>query len=437
MSAPRAIRPRIRDSVLRALSAGVVPATGLQYVQVGRAAEIKAMLRSLEAVADGGAVFRMIVGDYGAGKTFFLHLVRQLAFEHKLVTVHADFSPERRLVASQGQARNLYAELVSNMATRAKPEGGALAGVIEVFVTDCAREAQSAGQSTDTVILNRLQPLQELVGGWDFAKVLASYCQGHEQGNDALKQSAMRWLRGEFTTKTEARKELDIRTIIDDSMFYDAIKLLTRFVTIAGYQGMMVSLDEAVNLFKITHSQSRTQNYEMILRILNDTLQSGSGSENLCVLMGITPEALYDPRRGLCSYDALNSRLAPNRFAEESGLVDFNQPTIHLPSLSPEELFLLLANIRHVFASGKQDEYLIEDAGLKAFMVHCNQKIGAAYFKTPRETVRGFVNLLSMLEQYPDRQWSDFLDKVEIQEDKPSVLEADDEQGGGLASFRL
>lgn len=443
MAQPK-IRPRVRDSILNALSAGVVPATGLQYVQVGRAPEVKAILRSIDSVADGGSVFKLIVGDYGAGKTFFLHLVRQLAFEYKLITVHADFSPERRLVASSGQARNLYAELISNMSSRSKPEGGALGSIIEMFVSKAIQDANSEGISADTLIEKRLSPLQELVGGWDFAKVLASYCHGHEQGHDELKMAAMRWLKGEYTTKTDARRDLDVRTIIDDGMFYDAIKLMSRFVTIAGHGGLFVILDEAVNLFKIANSQSRTLNYEMILRILNDTLQSGSGAQNLGMLIGVTPEALFDPRRGLCSYDALASRLAPNKFAEQSGLVDFNQPTIHLQNLTPEEMYLLLSNIRNVFAGGDPEAYLIEDEGLQAFMEHCHKNIGAAYFKTPRETVRGFVNLLSMLDQYTDRHWSNFIDKVSIAEDlcpstEPVDDNSDDRQQGDneLANFTL
>ena len=438
------IRPRTRDSILGALSAGVVPATGLQYVQVGRASEVKALLRSIDSVADGGATFKLVVGDYGAGKTFFLHLVRQLAFEHKLVTVHADFSPERRLVASQGQARNLYGELVSNMSTRSKPEGGALGAIIEMFVAKAIKDAGADGVAPDELIDRRLEPLKDLVGGWDFAHVLGNYCRGHESGNDELKQSAMRWLRGEYTAKTDAKRDLGVRTIIDDGMFYDAIKLLTRFVTIAGHGGLFVILDEAVNLFKIAHSQSRTLNYEMVLRILNDTLQSGSGTQNLGVLMGITPEALFDPRRGLCSYDALASRLAPNRFAEQSGLVDYNQPTIHLQNLTPEEMYLLLGNIRNVFAGGDADSYLIDDEGLHAFMEHCHKNIGSAYFKTPRETVRGFVNLLAMLDQYPDKHWTDFVDQVVIEPDagpgeadELSGSDGGDEDDAGLANFTL
>lgn len=429
------IRPKVRDAIIRALSAGVVPGQGLQHIQVGRAAEIKAIIRSIDAIADGGSAFKLVVGDYGAGKTFFLQLVRRLAFEKRMVTVHADFSPERRLVASAGQARNLYSEMITNMSTRSRPDGNALNGVIEAFVAKAMSDTESEGGTAADLIQSRLAPLQDMVAGWDFAKVVATYCNAQEQSNDDLKQAAIRWLRGEYTTKIEARKHLDVRTIIDDSMVYDALKLIKAFVRIAGHGGLLVVMDEAVNLFKITNAQSRTANYEMVLRILNDTLQQGAGAEGLGVLIGITPEAVFDPRRGLCSYDALASRLAPNKFAERSGLVDMNQPSIHLQSLTPEELFLLLINIRTVFTSGENVGELIDDDGLHAFMDHCNKTIGSAYFKTPRETVRAFVNLLSMLEQYPDKSWRDFISQISIQEDAQNV--GDGDATDDLESFRL
>lgn len=433
MSAPK-IRPKVRDGILRALSAGVVPFQGIQYIQVGRAPEIKAMIRSIESIADGSSVFKMVVGDYGSGKTFFMHLVRKLGFEKKLVTMHADFSPERRLVASGGQARNLYSELVSNLSTRSRPDGGALPAIIDMFVGDSLAEASEKGVDVETLIDQKLSPLRELVAGYDFARVIGHYCRAHEQGNDALKQSALRWLKGEFSAKTDARNELgDVRTIIEDKTIYDAIKLLSKFLRIAGQGGLLVMLDEAVNLFKITHAQSRTSNYELVLTILNDTLQSNSSTEGLGVLIGITPEALFDPRRGLCSYEALASRLSPNRFAEQSGLVDYNQPTIHLQNLTPEELYLLLSNIRNVFAAGEQSTHLITDEGLKAFMDHCQKTIGSAYFKTPRETIRGFVDLLSMLDQYPDKSWTDFIDQIQIDAD-PGDDTADSDD---LKSFTL
>ena len=433
----RKIRPRERNSIVQALSAGVVPTQGLQHIQVGRVQEIKAMVRSVEAVADSSSAFKLVVGDYGAGKTFFLHLVRQIALKSNIVTVHADFSPERRLVSSRGQARNLYSELVSNMATRSRPDGNALAGIIEGFVSQAIKDGKGGGQPAEQVIEERLSSLQNLVAGWDFARVMGSYCRGHEQADDILKQAALRWLRGEFTTKTEARKKLDVRTIIDDSNIYDALKLMTRFVALAGYSGLFVMLDEAVNLFKVANTQARTTNYEMILRILNDTLQSGAGAQNLGVLLGITPEALFDPRRGLCSYDALASRLQPNQFAKQSGLVDFNQPSIHLQNLTPEELLLLLKNVRNIYAGGEKDAYLIEDEGLTAFMAHCRKRIGAAYFQTPRETIRSFVNLLSMLEQYPNKRWNDFIEKIEIQEDRPPEFGDADGAAADLANFKL
>jgi hypothetical protein len=430
------IRPKIRDAILRALSAGVVPGQGIQYIQVGRAPELKAMIKSVEAVADGSSVFKLVVGDYGAGKTFFINSIRQLAFEHKLVTVHADFSPERRLVSTGGQARNLYSELITNMSTRNRPDGNALSAIIEVFVTKAIQDAKESNTTSEKVIEQRLMPLQDMVSGWDFLKVIVAYCRGHEKSEDVLKASALRWLKAEYSTKTEARKDLDVRTVIDDRMIYDALKLMSKFTTIAGYGGLFVMLDEGVNLFKISNAQSRKANYELLLTILNDTLQSTPGTQNLGVLLGVTPEALFDPRRGLCSYEALASRLTSNRYAEESGLVDFNQPTIHLHNLTPEELFLLLCNIRNVFASGDTDQYLIDDEGLKSFMLHCHKTVGSAYFKTPRETVRSFVHLLSMLDQYPDKVLQDFIEDVDIQTDSDSAS-LTNSSSNDLKSFTL
>ena len=326
------IRPRMRDSILQALAAGVVPGQGIQHIQVGRAQELNALIRDIERVADGGSAFRLIVGDYGSGKTFFLHVVGQVALEQRLVTISADLSPERRLVSSKGQARNLYSELVSSMSTRSRPAGGALSGVIERFISECLVETKKTNTPVHKVINERLAPLQSYVGGYDMVRVLTEYCLGHESGEDVRRQNALRWLRGEYTTKTEARQDVGVRSIIDDKTVYDAIRLLAEFVVLAGYGGLFMMLDEAVNLFKISQTVSRTSNYEMILRILNNTLQGEA--KHLGVLFGITPEALYDPRRGLCSYDALNSRLAPNQFAERAGLVDYNQPTIQLQSLA-------------------------------------------------------------------------------------------------------
>lgn len=442
------IRPRQRDAVIQALRAGVAPSQGIQFLQVGRQKELEAIIKDMDRVTDNGAAFRLVSGEYGAGKTFLLHLARQIALKKKVVTMHADLSPNRRLVASGGQARALYSELIINMSTQSKPEGGALANIIEKFVGEVLQESEVSGDSPDLLIQKKLAPLNDYVGGYEITNVLQKYCSAHEQGDDAKKEAAMRWLRGEYPTKTEAREALGVRSIIDDAMVFDALKLLAHFVAIAGYGGLVVIADECVNLFKISHTQSRQANYEKILQMLNATLQGEV--RNIGFMLGITPRAVEDPRRGLFSYEALASRLRPNEFAKQAGVTDFNHPVITLPALTPEELFILLTNIRHVFAGGDTSEYLIPDEGLTAFMEHCHSKIGAAYFKTPRETARQFVNLLSILEQNPDMAWDSLIDKIELQVDtggddevaielygdseKASATETGDDD---LQSFRL
>jgi P-loop Domain of unknown function (DUF2791) len=434
--ATKAIRPRERDTIIQALSAGVVPRVGLAHIQVGRAGEIAAMLRDIDRIADAGAAVRFVIGEYGAGKTFFASIVRLIALERKCVTMHADLSPNRRIHASGGQARALYSEAVNNMATRNKPEGGALQSIVERLVTDAAKAATEKDAPVEGVIEEMLAPITQFAGGYDFATVLKAYWRGSEESNDPLKQCAVRWLRGEYTTKTDAKKDLGVRTIIDDENVYDSLKSLACLVRIAGYSGLLVMFDEMANIYKLQNSQARKQNYEQLLDIVNDSLQ-GTTSGIGFVMCG-TPEFLLDTRRGLFSYEALRSRLAENTFANE-GLVDLSGPVLRLQSLSPEDLLILLGNIRMVFASGDPSKFLVPDNALTAFMEHCDRKIGEAYFRTPRSTIKAFVHMLSVLEQNSDARWQELLERIPIAPDTPDQAGDPDESGEGdeLTSLRL
>lgn len=437
MKAPvQVIRPKERDTIIQALSAGVVPRVGLRHIQVGRKREVEAMVRDLDRIADGGAAIRFIIGDYGAGKTFFLNLIRVVALEKRLVTVQADFAPDRRLHATGGRTRNLYAEAIRNMATRNRPEGGALGSIVEVFITKAKDDATKAGRSPDDEIRSKLADLRELVDGYDFAEVIAKYWHALESNDDDRKTAALRWLRGEYTTKTDARAALGVRNIIDDSSVYDHWKLLARFVRIAGYGGLVVILDELDTLYKLQNSKARELNYDQILRILNDALQGQC--EGLGFVLGGTPEFLLNPRRGLYSHPALQTRLAENTFAKD-GLVDFSGPIVRLQNLTAEDFYVLLGNIRNVFAGGDHKLNLVPDEALETFMVHCEERIGEAYFRTPRTTIRQFVHLLSVIEQNPGTDWRKLIGEVKVERDAPpdAAEIADESPDGDLATFRL
>jgi len=436
VSPQQKIRPRERRAILASLAAGLVPRVGQQHIQVGRINEVQALVKDIDHIAEGGSAIRFVIGEYGSGKTFFLNLVRSIALEKRLVAASADLTPDRRLHATGGQARNLYAELTKNLATRAKPDGGAMPSVVETFVTSALKQATESGAQPQAVIQQRLAILNEMVGGYDFAQVIASYCRGHETGNEALQSDAIRWLRGEFSTRTDARQALGVRTIIDDASVYDHLKLLARFVRLSGYKGLLVCLDELVNVYKLANSQARKSNFEQILRILNDTLGGGDG---IGFVLGGTPDFLMDTRKGLYSYEALQSRLAENPFARE-GIVDYSGPVLRLMNLSPEDLFVLLQNIRNVHASGDENRVEIPDEAIGAFMSHCSQKVGDAHFRTPRSSVKAFVNLLAVLDQNPGLQWSNLVGSVELESDTNPDLEPLDESaepGDELTSFQI
>lgn len=432
---PAVIPVKERDGAIQALRAGVVPRLGIRHVQVGRAREVHETVRDMSRIAEGGSAVRLVIGEYGSGKTFFLTLARNVATEKKLVVMNADLSPERRLHASGGQARTLCAELVLSMSTRTKPEGGALASVLERFLGEVRKQATADRRDVVEVIRERLDVVREGVAGFDFAEVVVRYWQGFEEGNDILKAAALRWLRAEYALKTEAREALGVRAIVDDAGIYDHLKAISRLVRLAGYDGTLVVLDEMVNLYKLVNSQARTSNYEQILRIVNDVLQGTA--DRLGFYFAGTPEFLMDSRRGLFSYEALRSRLAENSFARD-GLVDLSGPVIRLQSLTPEEMHVLLERLRFLWAGGDAKRLPVPDEALAAFLTHCSKKIGDDYFRTPRNTIRAFLDLLAILEQNPGSDWVALLGAVQVEPDRslpgPDLEDVPTPQGAGTAT---
>lgn len=394
------VNRRERDAILNSLGAGVVPAIGLPHVQVGRKHEVQAVLDDLRRVEEGGSAVRFVVGRFGSGKSFFLSLMRTVALERRFVVLQADVTTERRLYASDGKARALYAELLKNTATRSRPAGGALNALVERWISEVAMEVGE--ERVAEVLPAKLKPLLELVGGFDFVHVLTRYWEAHLEHDTTVQEQAARWLRGEFATKTEARQELGVRSIVDDDNWYDHLKLFAAFVRIAGYTGLLVNVDELVVLsHRLNNARSRNNNYEKVLQILNDCLQGGV--EGLAFLFAGTDDCLRDPRRGLFSYEALRTRLQPNQFAS-AGLRDLTGPVIELETLSEEERFVLLDKVREVHGG----ERLPREA-IPVYLAHSRKRLGAEYFETPRDTVKGFVGLLRLLEQNPEHSWEEAL----------------------------
>lgn len=413
------IKPKERETIIQALRSGVVPRIGLQHIQVGRSEELKSFVKDVNTISDGGSSFRLVIGEYGSGKTFFLSLVRCIALEKGLVTMNADLSPSKRLYGTEGQARRLLSDLVTSLSTRTKQDGNALTNILEKFIFIAQEIAQQEGVDTSLKIKTLLGELNDYPNGNSFAHVVNKYWEAFDTGNDDLKNSAIKWLKGEYSTKTDTMKDLGIRDFLNDASFYNTLKLYSIFVKKAGYKGLLVNLDEMVNLYKNPNSVSRKMNYEEILSILNDTLQ-GTIS-NIGFIMSGTPEFLTDTRRGLYSYEALRSRLAENSFSKQLGLTDYNSTVLRLANLSKEELYVLLKNLRNVFAKGNENNYLVPDEALIAYMNYCANKIGDSYFRTPRNTIKGFLDLLSILEQYPSLKWDNITEKIEIKKDVEST----------------
>ena len=400
---------RILSSLISSVSAGVVPRSGAPYMAIGRNDEITALLDDLERISAGEGKMRFIIGRYGSGKSFLIQLVRGYALEKNFITSDADLSPERRLYGTNGSGLATYRELIKNMASKSSPDGGALSKIISKWISGLRAEILGSGINEDSpqfmaelhrAVSLAMKDIEFLVGGFDFSKTVTEFYRAYMEGDDEKQSACLRWLRGEFSTKTEAKQALgyNVSTIVNDDNWYDYIKLWAALVRKMGYRGLVIFIDECVNLYKIPNRVSRENNYEKILSMFNDTLQGHA--EGLAIVFGGTPQFLDDTRRGLFSYEALRSRLCDSKY-EIAGVKNLNNPIIRLVRLSDNELFALLKRITDLFYQYYSCELNITDENIADFLKINMQKAGADSMVTPREMIRDYMTVLNILLQNP------------------------------------
>ncbi|MBK5243823.1 MAG: ATP-binding protein [Eubacteriaceae bacterium] len=407
---------RIATTIMNALKGGVVPRIGLPYIAVGREIEIKALLHDIDIIEDGGASFRFIVGKYGSGKSFLLQTMRSYVMDKNFVVVDADLSPERRLVGTKGQGIATYKELMKNMSTKTRPDGGALPLILEKWISGVktqvitenriSSEDENFNQLVETKIYDVMNEIEGLVHGFDFAKMISMYFNAYTQGDDETKGKVLKWFRGEYATKTEAKRDLGVSIIIKDDDWYEYIKIFALFLVKAGYSGMLILIDELVNIYKVPNAITRQYNYEKILMMYNDTLQGKA--KHIGIIMGGTPQCIEDTRRGVFSYEALKSRLAEGRFATEDTR-DMLAPIIRLAPLSPEEMYILIEKLADIHAGLFDYESNIAEEDMINFIKIEYSRVGASTNITPREIIRDFIELLNIIYQNPSKNISDIM----------------------------
>ncbi|UNL45253.1 ATP-binding protein [Lactobacillus amylovorus] len=428
MPQKRRVPKRIAQTVLNSLKGGVVPRIGLPYITVGRKAEIEALLHDVDVIQEGGASFRFIVGRYGSGKSFLLQTIRNYVMDKNFVVVDGDLSPERRLQGSKGQGLATYRELIQNLSTKTRPEGGALTLILDRWINSVQTQVVSEGiasddpkfeAAVDQKIYGVISSLNELVHGFDFAKLLNMYYHAYMSGDDETKAKVVKWFRGEYSHKTEAKKDLGVDIIISDSDWYEYLKLFATFFKQAGYAGLMIMIDELVNIYKIPNAISRQYNYEKILTMYNDTLQGKA--KYLGIIMCGTPQAVEDWRRGVYSYEALRSRLASGKFAQE-GARDMYAPVIRLEPLTAEEMLVLTEKLADMHANLYCYKRTITDNDLAQFIKIEYARVGADTSITPREIIRDFIELLDIVWQNPDKKITDLLNSDQFSYTKSEAV---------------
>lgn len=437
------IPKRIASAVINSLKGGVVPRTGLPYIAVGRETEINALLHDVDIISDGGASFRFIMGKYGSGKSFLLQTIRNYVMDKNFVVADADLSPERRLQGTKGQGLATYKELIRNMSTKTKPEGGALTLILDRWISSVQSRtaAECELDPTDPEFVKKVEKniyevinsLNEMVHGFDFSKLLTIYYRSYVNGDDESKAKVVKWFRGEYVNKTEARSELGVNIIITDDDWYEYIKLFAFFLKQAGYNGMLILIDELVNIYKIPHSITRQYNYEKILMMYNDTLQGKA--KYLGIIMCGTPQCIEDTRRGIYSYEALRSRLSEGRFGRDD-MKDMLAPVIKLVPLTYEEMLILIEKLADIHSQLFDYEQTITEEDMVNFIKIEYGRIGANKNITPREVIRDFIELMNIVYQNPTVNMTELLNSESFEYAK-TELEDDNAVTDEFAEFEI
>lgn len=428
------IKPKEATSIINSLIGGVVPKIGVQHITVGRSEEIDALVAALEDVKNGHSMVKFWIGDFGSGKSFMLHLLNTVALKQKFVVANADFTPDNRLYSNDWKGVALYSQIMDNIAIQTKPEGGALPTLLEKWIEQIITKTAQENNIPPTDIryekylnliqINIMKTINEIteVGGFDFGTVVMKYYEGYIKDDEQLRRNALKWLKGEYRTKTEAKQDLGVREIINDLNYYDMLKNFCKLFVNMGYSGLMINLDEAINLYKISTSVMREKNYEKIMTIYNDCFQGKIS--NLFFNFAGTKEFLANERRGLFSYYALKSRLETNKF-ETAEIRDFAQPVIRLLPLNHNEIFVLLKKLKAIFDYNYKTNINISDADIQLFMEEMFNKPGASEFLTPREVIRDFLNIMNILRQNPNVDKARLFGDIEITDERPDEISLD------------
>ncbi|EIA08622.1 ATP-binding protein [Flavobacterium frigoris] len=428
------LKPKEATSIINSLIGGVVPKIGVQHIAVGRSEEINAVVSALEDVKNGHSMVKFWIGDFGSGKSFMLHLLNTVALKQKFVVANADFTPDNRLYSNDGKGVALYAAIMDNVSIQTKPEGGALPTLLEKWIEQVISKTAEDNnislidirneQYLKLIQSNIMKTINDItdVGGFDFGVVVMKYYEGYITDDEQLRRNALKWLKGEYKTKTEARQDLGVREVINDLNYYDMLKNFCKLFVSMGYSGFMVNLDEAINLYKISNSAVREKNYEKILTIYNDCFQGKV--TNLFFNFAGTKEVLENQRRGFFSYDALKTRLITNKY-ETAEIRDFAQPVIRLLPLDHNEIFVLLKKLKAIFDYNYKTEISINDEDIQQFMEELFNKPGASEFLTPREVIRDFLNILNILRQNPEIDKKKLFGDLEISDERPAEFSLD------------
>ena len=350
-----------------------------------------------------------------------------------MIVADADLSPNRSLIGSSNRKKGLatYRELMCNLSIKTSPTGSALGKILDLWLNmiwiDVAKNIGQGGiqgNALEEMVTNKIYEtildMQEMVHGYDFANILVMYWKASRVNDAEIKAKTLRWLRGEYNTKTEAKQDLGVSNIINDDDWYEYIKLFSNFFVKIGYKGFIVIIDELINIYKCKSPVARNNNYEKILAMYNDTMQGKA--RYLGIIMGGTPQSIEDVNRGVFSYEALKSRLESGKYGTNK-MINLMTPIIRIMPLTKEEIIVLLEKLAEIHADLYDYELKITIEDIIDFI---EEAIQGEKNVTPRSIIRDFIEVLNLFYQNYNLSIKDIMNAFKYSDDVEDVQEIEE-----------
>lgn len=425
----------ILREIIDSLRNGTVPAEGTENIAVGIDEELTEIQDQIERTREDKSAFKFIIGDYGSGKTFFSTSVREMAYDKKFVVSSVVISQETPL----HKFEELYRKIMEGMRTSENKKIPAFNFILEEWllnIEDKVIEIEGLDPYEDSkkfqIEMNkRINEELMIVGSIaaSFANAIRAFYKAKYEGDTVLAQGAVAWLKGD-NVRAELKSKLGVIGTITRENSFEFFRALLQMIKTAGYEGLMIILDEVETVQKLVRKDMRSAAYEN-LRFFID--ESDRNSFPSCFFLYTGTTDLMESEKGFKSLEPLYQRIKVEREKGDK-FKNLRQPVMFLDGLNRDRLYEVACRVRNIHGqvySWMPNDKLTDDF-IKRLINDMTLGFGGEINIGPRGFLRTLIDILDKSQMYDDYIPSE---QFEFNEEVKTMFETVESETAHIVNF--